>query len=179
VERHDAVNRLVELYKPILEALKELQEKNANTETSAKAHQLASSMEQGQFLTSLFVAKELFGLTLPLCKVLQAVDCDLALAYNHVETVVQTVVGLPEDVDSSFDSLYPKIEDFARDLKIELTFSRVGHRRNDLYDIGSPKEAHRTSIYIPFMEYFMSELKEIFTVHCIFLTTLSGFIPAN
>jgi hypothetical protein len=118
----------MELYKPILEALEELQEGNANAETSANSHQLASSMEQGQFLTSLFVAKELFGLTLPLCKVLQGVDCDLALACDHVETVVQTVVGLREDADSSFDSLYSKIEDFARDLKIELTFPRVGRR---------------------------------------------------
>ena len=116
---------------------------------------------------------------MPLCKVLQTVDCDLALACDQVATVVQTVVGLREDADSSFDSLYSKIEDFARDLKIELTFPRVGRRRNDHYDIGSPKEAYRASIYIPFMDYFMSELKERFTVHRTILTTLSGFIPAN
>ena len=63
VEKHNAaVERFVDLYKPLVSALEEL-EMDSNKETSSKASQLLNTVTKCAFLVSLCVLQSLFSLT--------------------------------------------------------------------------------------------------------------------
>ncbi|KAK2725725.1 hypothetical protein QYM36_000275, partial [Artemia franciscana] len=61
-------------------------EENGNTVTSAKVSQMLDITNQSQFVMCLH-----FRLTLPLCKTLRSVDCNLVATFRHVKIVLSTV----------------------------------------------------------------------------------------
>jgi hypothetical protein len=73
VEKHDAVMRFLDLYKPIVSSL-EVLETDGNTDTSTKASQLLNAVTKSDFVVSLCILKKLFSLTLPLSKTLKKID---------------------------------------------------------------------------------------------------------
>ena len=75
VENHDGMIRFLDIYKPIVDTLDELQLCH-DIETSSKALNLYRSITTSEFVISLVTANTLFSLTLPLCRSLQSVTCD-------------------------------------------------------------------------------------------------------
>ena len=178
VERHDSVVRFLELYRPILRSLEALEE-NGHAETSAKAAQLLDTMNQSQFVVCLHVVKELFCLTLPLCKTLQSVDCDLAAACRHVETVLSKTKEMRGNAATAFTSIFDEAQRFASDLGLEMTRPRTRGGRSMHADDPDLLNHYRTSLFIPFLDHFTSELKQRFVLHQKLLSNLSVLSPAK
>lgn len=78
MESHDALQRFLELYTPIVRFLEDFEEHGMSPDTSSKASQLLSAITKPEFVVLLQVSAGLFSLTLPLCKFLQKVECDLS-----------------------------------------------------------------------------------------------------
>jgi hypothetical protein len=90
IEKHDAVLRFVDLYKPIITCLETLT-MDCNTETSSTALQSLHALTQSEFVVAICVLKSVFSLTLPLSKNLQKVDCNLAEANCNVQHILDIV----------------------------------------------------------------------------------------
>jgi len=101
VENHDGMLRFSEIYKPIVATLEELQ-LFVDIETSSKALQLYKCVTTSEFIISMITATTLFSITLPLCKILQSVKCDLSEAVDHVETVLSEVKDMRTNINENF-----------------------------------------------------------------------------
>lgn len=76
VENHNGIQRFVEIFQPIVETLEELQLVQ-DINTSSKALQFYRAIITSEFILSMVISNTLFSMTLPLCKNLQSVSCDV------------------------------------------------------------------------------------------------------
>jgi len=79
VENHNGIQRFVEIFQPIVETLEKLQLVQ-DINTSSKALQFYRAIITSEFISSMVTSNTLFSMTLPLCKILQSVSCDLVEA---------------------------------------------------------------------------------------------------
>ncbi|XP_022177820.1 52 kDa repressor of the inhibitor of the protein kinase-like [Myzus persicae] len=180
VENHDGMLRFSEIYKPIVATLEELQ-LFVDIETSSKALQLYKCVTTSEFIISMITATTLFSITLPLCKILQSVKCDLSEAVDHVETVLSEVKDMRTKINENFKEIFNKSEQLfisvndEEKIKIPRLVSRSKIRIN--VDTKIPEDYFRIAIAIPFYDDFISQLKERFSKHKKILSSLYLLIP--
>ncbi|XP_025207736.1 zinc finger MYM-type protein 1-like [Melanaphis sacchari] len=112
VENHNGIQRFVEIFQPIVETLEELQLVQ-DINTSSKSIQFYRAIVTSEFILSMVTSNTLFSMTLPLCKNLQSVSCDLVEAVQHIETILNELIHLPIAI--------PFFDDFIRQLKERFT----------------------------------------------------------
>ncbi|KAL4122845.1 hypothetical protein QTP88_015112 [Uroleucon formosanum] len=180
VENHDGMLRFSEIYKPIVATLEELQ-LFVDIETSSKALQLYKCVTISEFIISMITATTLFSITLPLCKILQSVKCDLSEAVDHVETVLSEVKDMRTNINENFKKIFNKSEKLftsvneEEKIKIPRLVSRSTNRINVNTKI--PEDYFRIAIAIPFYDDFISQPKERFSKHKTILSSLYLLIP--
>ncbi|KAL4141924.1 hypothetical protein QTP88_004470 [Uroleucon formosanum] len=180
VENHDGMLRFSEIYKPIVATLEELQ-LFVDIETSSKALQLYKCVTISEFIISMITATTFFSITLPLCKILQSVKCDLSEAVDHVETVLSEVKDMRTNINENFKKIFNKSEKLftsvneEEKIKIPRLVSRSTNRIN--VDTKIPEDYFRIAIAIPFYDDFISQLKERFSKHKTILSSLYLLIP--
>ncbi|KAL4127184.1 hypothetical protein QTP88_011381 [Uroleucon formosanum] len=180
VENHDGMLRFSEIYKPIVATLEELQ-LFVDIETSSKALQLYKCVTISEFIISMITATTLFSITLPLCKILQSVKCDLSEAVDHVETVLSEVKDMRTNINENFKKIFNKSEKLftsvneEEKIKIPRLVSRSTNRIN--VDTKIPEDYFRIAIAIPFYDDFISQSKERFSKHKTILSSLYLLIP--
>ncbi|KAL4120679.1 hypothetical protein QTP88_013327 [Uroleucon formosanum] len=180
VENHDGMLRFSEIYKPIVATLEELQ-LFVDIETSSKALQLYKCVTISEFIISMITATTLFSITLPLCKILQSVKCDLSEAVDHVETVLSEVKDMRTNINENFKKIFNKSEKLftsvneEEKIKIPRLVSRSTNRIN--VDTKIPEDYFRIAIAIPFYDDFISQPKERFSKHKTILSSLYLLIP--
>lgn len=157
VENHDEFIRFTEIYKAIVNTLDELQLKR-DIETSSKDLQLEKTIITSDFVISMVTASILFTQTLPLCKNLQSVNCDLTGAMEYVDTVLHKIHNMRSNMDTTFSKIFVKAKDLIKsvdseeNIKIPRIIARQKHRINVITN--SPKEYYRITIAIPFFRRF-------------------------
>ncbi|KAL4098046.1 hypothetical protein QTP88_022718 [Uroleucon formosanum] len=77
-----------------------------NNETSQKAHQFLATIIKPDFILALNVTEKVFFFTLPLCKYLQKIDCDLTKAYDHVQVVIDSLNTLRQNAEVEFNLIF-------------------------------------------------------------------------
>lgn len=87
IQRHDSVMVMVQLLKPVHSALQEISLWK-DKESSSGAFVLLSALAQSQFVISLFSVEKLLGYSLPLSKILQLENSDLAFAMDNAEETI-------------------------------------------------------------------------------------------
>lgn len=70
-------------------------------------------------------------------------------------------------------------QEFAREIDEEIKIPRVvGHQcHRENYNCDSPEDYYRVSIFIPFIEHFVSQLEERFLKHKALLTKIENILP--
>ncbi|XP_025420314.1 zinc finger MYM-type protein 1-like, partial [Sipha flava] len=109
VENHNGIQRFVEIFQPIVENLEELQLVQ-DINTSSKSIQFYRAIVTSEFILSMVTSNTLFSMTLPLCKSLQSVSCDLVEAVQHIETILNELIHLRENIDHTFNDIFEKSE---------------------------------------------------------------------
>ena len=179
VERHQSIARFVEMYVAIVYALEELQNWPRN-ETSQKAHQLLSVIARGSFVLALVVAQKFFSHTLPLCLTLQKVDCDLAECCNYVQCVLQVFSDMRQDSRSSFEVLFKTAQEMiaavnGEEIVVPRKVARQTCRENT--PAGDAAEHYRLTLFLPFLDFLVSELETRFKTHADILSSLQLILP--
>jgi hypothetical protein len=167
VERHESIARFVETYVPVVHALEELKS-SSNHETAEIAHQLLSVVRQGSFVLALYAAEKFFSHTLPLCNTLHKVDCDLSECCSFVTCVLQVFSDICANAEAEFQSLFEASQHMINTAGgADLTMPRTaGHQLGrDITPVVDAAEYHHRSVYLPFIDFLSSELKERFPLH--------------
>ncbi|XP_060869648.1 52 kDa repressor of the inhibitor of the protein kinase-like [Metopolophium dirhodum] len=171
VENHDGMIRFLDIYKPIVDTLDELQLFH-DIETSSKALNLYRSITTSEFVISLVTANTLFSLTLPLCKSLQSVTCDLSEAVTFVETVLNEVEDMRININQTFKEIFEKATNMLKliDGEDQIKMPRL---------IGRQKNRNNVNVNsaIPFYDDFIQQLKDRFSKHKTVLSSLYLLIP--
>jgi len=109
---------------------------------------------------------ELFSITLPLSKQLQNQNLEDLQSLKMVKTVVKEFEKKKNDIQS-FNSIYTKSLTSTDIHKIEVkkirTCSKKINRENLLTN--DPKEYFRLTLYLPFLDYLISDIKNRFLDH--------------
>lgn len=180
VENHNGLIRFKEIYKPIVECLDVLSEET-DAETSSKASQLLTAIISSEFVISLCVAETLFSYTVSLCKMLQAVNCDLPSAIGFVENVKNTIAAMRTDIDNTFSLIFTNATEILESVGETVVTPRVANRQKNRVNVfhKTPEEYYRISVAIPFFDDFLTQLDMRFIKHKQILIFLNNLIPPN
>lgn len=109
---------------PITRFLEDLEEA-VSSDISSKACQLLSAITKPEFVVSLHMISRLFSPTLPLCKFLQKVDCDLSQACDHVDDIVSVLIENRADAAKEFTKIFGEACRLLSDVNIEMALPRT------------------------------------------------------
>lgn len=173
IERFHAINDFMELYEYVIEALDTISEWDDNN-TSNKARRLRSSILDIEFVISLFVLNKGFSIGLPLSKFLQKSNIDLKLAVQLANDTQKELQELRTHADDVFKEIFEEVKVVAEKFDIEIKIPRLTKKQTNRCNIplNTPEQYYRASIFIPYLDKFITELEEKFNVH---RSILSGF----
>jgi hypothetical protein len=180
VEHHDSIITFRELYSYITITLEEL-EKMSDSETACKAVSYSASIRRSDFLISLEIVAELFSYTKMLSLVLQSSKLELSKAYSHVKDVIDVIGNIRENSVSEFEKYFKNASDKSALVGEEIRIPRLCGRQTTRsnIDTNSPIEWYRINIFLPFIDYLISQLNTRFNEKLSEVIPLEGFIPSN
>lgn len=178
VERLDSVITFKEFFPSIFIALENIQE-TGNTESSKSAFMFQKTLKDGKFIVAMIVINEMFALAQPLSVSLQSVQVDLASALEMANNLSSLLKSMRENAELKFRELFATAQDLANELGEEIKIPRVTtcqiYREN--YPSRSPEEYFRRTIFIPFIDHFLSQLEQRFLKHKETLSKIQNIIP--
>lgn len=117
---------------------------------------------------------KIFALALPLSKNFQNKNIDLRKAITLAEDTLKELEFLRNNAENEFNNIFQDASILAKKLDIQIILPRLTKFQKNRTNIRSntPEDYFRISIFIPFLDMFISEIKCRFIDH---KTTLSGF----
>lgn len=173
IERFHSIYDFIELIECVIESL-EIISLWDNTETSSQANNLKNAILQSDFLVSILVVSKIFSLGLPLSKNFQNKNIDLRKAVTLAEDTLKELEHLRNTAQNEFSNIFQDASILAKKLDIQIVLPRLTKcQKNRInFQSNTPEDYFRISIFIPFLDIFISEIKCRFIDH---KTTLSGF----
>ena len=176
MERHDAVLTFVELFEPLVVCFTECV--HLDKETATSAEMLLSSLGRSEFIVATASMNQVLSVTKPLSVNLQTVGIDMMKAMQLVGNIIECLEE-KRSSDESFDVVWTQSSTMANiigtDLKQPRQVARQRYRVN--IDCDSDQEYFKRSVYIPFLDHVISELRERFSVHQQRIVNLCVLIP--
>ncbi|KAL4082892.1 hypothetical protein QTP88_029546 [Uroleucon formosanum] len=168
VDRHDSIITFHELYKFILISLEEL-EKDTNRKVSVKASSFNSSVKQSEFVVALETVANLF---------------DLSSAIKNVKNILNVFEYIRKNPDRIFITLFEsaaqKLQIFDEELKVLRLSGHQTKRNNINANINqNPMDWFKITIFIPFLDHIIQELKSRFSDKFVKVIPLEGLIPIH
>lgn len=180
VEKHDAILEFSTILPAVINFLEFV--KGESSCASTKANGIYSSIHRFEFIVSLNILVNLLVLTVSLSRHLQAEKIDLWESYRMVDNIINLLKDYRNNSEEKFRKIYQDAENTARTFDIDIKIPRLTGRQTYRTNIpsDSPEQYYRVSVYIPFLEYMISELETRFskTRHGEILD-LYGLIPVN
>lgn len=181
VERHDSIMIMVELLEPVFQALEQISDWE-DRDTSASANLLLNSIRQPNFLISLLILEKLLSYSLPLSRLLQSTTIDLSLALNHVNVLESALKRIRQNADEEFHSIYESAKlKMISFLGSEITIPRRVSQQINRCNVptNSPEEYFKISTFLPFLDYFLSQLQQRFKKHSDILESFACLLPTE
>jgi hypothetical protein len=162
IERHEAVLTFIEH----LPALPTVLEAIANSPggKGSNAFAFLHSILSSEFLISVVVLAEVFGITLPLARKLQAEYMDVLSAAKLVETTIQTLQEKRDNSAETFKELYHQSIKMAEEMGTVIQKPRTTNLQKNRSNIQTEtaEDYYRMTVYIPFLDFIISELNTRF-----------------
>ncbi|XP_069700787.1 52 kDa repressor of the inhibitor of the protein kinase-like [Periplaneta americana] len=141
IERHDAVLQFLDIFSAVISFLEDF------GSYGTKAHLMLNSILKFEFIISLHILAEIFGITLCVSRKLQSPNLELSQCYHMVECVMNKAVTLAQSVD------------------VEVNVPRVASRQIHRNNVASksPKDYYRLNVFLPFLDHLLSDLSVRFS----------------
>jgi hypothetical protein len=148
-------------------------------ETSTKAHQLLCAVKQLQFLVSVHVLSKVFAISLPLSRLLQTENMDLFEAVGLAVQLETTITVMRTNADDVFADLFGTVQTVCQKFDIAVCLPRRAGRQTHRSNVpAETAEAYyRASVYIPFIDSFLLQLKDRLTNHKTLLQSFRCLLP--
>ncbi|KAL4126468.1 hypothetical protein QTP88_010690 [Uroleucon formosanum] len=147
-------------------------------ESSSKAKVLLNSIDC-EFVITLYVASHIFSITQPLSVILQKKNFDKQSAVNYINKTIEILNKLRLDGKTDFKNLYFKAVEQMDQLEITVkkprTISIQHHRQNP--EITNVEDYFRVTVYIPFLDFIITDMKSKFTEETLGVYNLGIFVP--
>lgn len=179
-ERYNSVAVVVELYDGIVMALETISEWPDRDSANA-ANQLNSAIRKADFVVSLEVLNQVFSHSSFLCKLLQQRNIDLKKASNLAEDTELEIRNLRGNAGKEFSSLFSKAQEKAEkfDFFINKPRTTAIQTKRCNVNVDSAEDYYRILIYIPFLDAFVTNLKERFSKHKTLLAGFQSLLPTD
>lgn len=180
IQRHDSVMVMVQLLKPVHSALQEISLWK-DKESSSGAFVLLSALAQSQFVISLFSVEKLLGYSLPLSKILQLENSDLAFAMDNAEETISSVKYVRDNAEEQFKNIFDEAKQIADMFDIEIKIPRLASKQTNRANVPTESaiDYYRKSVFIPWVDSFLSGLEDRFTQHKSLLKKFMVLLPAE
>ena len=183
VLRLDGLDRFVEMYTPIVEALFTIRD-NVDKKwdsCAATAYSLAAMCCDFDFIITLIVVKNILAYTRSATVKLQRTEMDIAKAYSEINVLIKSIQKVRDSVEIYHRNWYDHACSIAKTVdatvKKPRTASRQQHRSNlPAIDASS---YYRINVVVPFLDHLLNEMNTRFsTANC---SAVKGFsiIPSN
>lgn len=162
IDRHDAILTFVDSLPFLHQVLESIA--NSDAANGSNAFSFMHSILSSEFIISVVILADVFALTLPLAKRLQAVNIDVLKAMSLVDAILKTLQSHRDESTEYFKSLYKKAEDLASLMGTELKKPRttaVQINRNNV-QCESTQDYFRISVHLPFIDFIINELSTRF-----------------
>ncbi|KAL4130683.1 hypothetical protein QTP88_008087 [Uroleucon formosanum] len=125
------------------------------------------------------VIQEIFSMAHPLSIYLQKVNVDLASTMETANNLSTLIKEMRSNVESKFHDLFSTAEHLAKEIGEDIKIPRVTHfqQHRANYELTSAENYYRVSVFIPFIDHFISQLEIRFTKHKNTLSIIQNFIP--
>jgi len=179
MEKLDAVITFGEFFLPTYSALESMQESGFDSETCKKAFAFQQTLKSSPFIVSLVIIENIFSVVSPVTAYLQGVTVDLSSAMDRIGDVSDQLKERRVNAASTFEELFAKAEKLAAEIGEEIKKNRIAKRQTQRanYDSQLPVDYFRQSIYIPFLDHYISQLDLRFLKHKATLSKVQNVIP--
>jgi len=152
-----------------------------DSETACKSIGFSASIKRSEFLISLEIVANLFTYTKTLSLVLQSPKMELSKAFSHVKNVIDVMDDIRENSISKFETYFKNASDMAALVGEEIRIPRLCGRQTTRCNIQTtdPIEWYRITIFLPFIDHLISELKLRFNEKLSEVMPLEGLIPTH
>ncbi|XP_068916906.1 52 kDa repressor of the inhibitor of the protein kinase-like [Tenebrio molitor] len=148
--------------------------------TANEARSLVNGITQGKFIIALFVTAKLFALGYPLSKHLQKISIDLKEAVSLAEGTISEMQKLRNNAEDEFKEIFKQATLLANEVSAFIVIPRLTahqrHRSNP-GNQNTPEDYYRVTLFIPYVERFLSELKKRFIDHKEVLAGFQALFP--
>lgn len=174
-EHLDAVSRFASCYSAIITSLNEIQD-FPDCEAPSKAFTLSSALQWPFFIVSMCVINHIFSLSHGVANALQAKHVDL----KNCVTMCENLISNKEltVMRENFQPIYKEAENLAAEISATLSIPRRAGRQTlrANFDTKDCCEYYKLSVFLPFLDYFTSQLHERFMKHKRILQNIEVFL---
>lgn len=173
----DAIITFKELFIPIFFAL-QIFEQSENAEQSKQAFAFLQCIKNANFIVSMIVVHEVFSHAQPVSTALQGKNVDLASAIEMIENLNKILETMRENAQTNFEQHFSLTKTLSSEMDEEIKIPRIArqkHRAN--YENQTPEDHYRLSVFIPFLDHFISQLHDRFLKHKNVLTKIENMLP--
>lgn len=182
VERHDSVILLIELFSAVIDALEKISVW-LDIEASSKANRLFDAITKSEFIISIHIIGKIFAISLPLSRQLQTENIDLVQALQFASCVESTINSYRDNVIEEFSKEFLKVNNWCKDLNLNISFDLTRTQIQSNKQMGlnekSIEEFYRLTVFIPFLDSFLTQLHDRFLQHKNLLKNFSCLLPAK
>ena len=136
---------------------------------------------QSDFLVALSVLRKCLTVTMPLSRLLQTRNIDLVAAHANVKFIVELLEEWRANTEKNFDEVWTDAESLASILDTQIEQPRLAGKQRNRINIPiatlDPKAYFKLAIYIPFLDYLLSELRNRFSFHSELASKLCVLVP--
>lgn len=179
VERHDAVQRFIELFEAVLLFFEKCE--SEDNITAGEGRKEFQNLKRPGVLVGIAILHAILSLTINLSRNLQEVNLDLVGATENIDAVIEVLQEKRENSKKYFKSIWREAIGLAKKANIKLrkprTCRKQLHRGN--IEASSAKEYYRLNVFIPFLDFMLSQLNDRFSSHNLAIFKLSGIIPSR
>lgn len=180
MERYDSVTAVVELFEPIVETLQKISEWK-DKESATQANSLLCTVSNCQFVISLLCIHKVFTITIHLCRYLQKTSIDLIEAVSLAEDVINELKLMRENGTETFSEIFSSSSLMLTSIGSSIQIPRItGRQKNRAnFPTSTPETYFRVSVFIPFIENFITQLDLRFVSHRDILKGFQCLLPAD
>ncbi|XP_050064793.1 52 kDa repressor of the inhibitor of the protein kinase-like [Aphis gossypii] len=167
IQRYEALNDFCELIFYVYKALNFISIEWKDS-SSTDANMFLKCIQDSEFLVSLYVTKVLFSYGLPVCKQLQKERIDLKKTVDIVENLIQSLMNVREDAENEFKRIIDEAQTMAELIGTSISRKRITSKqinRANPQNLKSTEEYYRVTVFLPYIDNFISQLTDRFVNH--------------
>lgn len=179
IERYHSVSDFLELFECIKDALDEICEWDNTDTNQAKAFRI--TILQPEFIITLVSISKVFGLGLPLSKQFQKINIDLKLAMDLAQDTLTELEDYRKHAENNFKDIFSAAEKIADKCNVTMSIPRISKKQVYRTNVqtNNPEEYFRISVFIPYLDFFISQLKSRFLDHVDILSSFHSLFDEN